>query len=180
MTISMNDPTSPRPAVETIQVLVIEDDRKLAQLTARYLETHGLIVTIAEDGESGLGAFMRGVYDVVLLDLMLPGMDGVEVCRQIRARSDVPVLMLTARGEEADRVMGLETGADDYIGKPFSSRELLARIRAQVRRARGSSGPPAEVLTVGPLRVDTTARSVTLRGKSINVTTYEFSLLRAL
>jgi DNA-binding response OmpR family regulator len=88
--------------------------------------------------------------------------------------------MLTARGEEADRVLGLETGADDYIAKPFSSRELLARIRAQVRRARGSSGPPAEVLTVGPLRVDTTARSVTLRGKSINVTTYEFSLLRAL
>jgi DNA-binding response OmpR family regulator len=88
--------------------------------------------------------------------------------------------MLTARGEEADRVLGLETGADDDIAKPFSSRELLARIRAQVRRARGSSGPPAEVLTVGPLRVDTTARSVTLRGKAINVTTYEFSLLRAL
>src|SRR5205807_8970992 len=125
-------------------------------------------------------AVARAVFDVVLLDLMLPGLGGIEVCREIRARSHVPIVMLTARGEEADRVLGLETGADDYIAKPFSSRELLARIRAQVRRARGSSGPPADVLTVGPLRVDTMARSVSLRGKTVNVTSYEFSLLRAL
>ena len=177
---SMADSTQSRPPAESIQVLVIEDDRKLAQLTARYLETHGLIVTIAEDGESGLGVFMRGVYDVVLRDLMLPGMDGVEVCRQIRARSDVPVLMLTARGEEADRVMGLETGADDYIGKPFSSRELLARIRAQVRRARRKLGPGQKSLVAGPLRLDLAAMRATVEGRVLNLTSYEFALLRAL
>jgi DNA-binding response OmpR family regulator len=172
-------PATP-PTPEGIRVLLIDDDEKLSRLTARYLETHGLVVERAFDGLSGIRVVARAMFDVVLLDLMLPGLGGIEVCREIRARSHVPIVMLTARGEEADRVLGLETGADDYIAKPFSSRELLARIRAQVRRARGSSGPPAEVLTVGPLRVDTTARSVTLRGKAINVTTYEFSVLRAL
>ena len=176
----MTEPTQNRPLVESIQVLVIEDDRKLAQLTARYLENHGLSVTTAEDGERGLGAFMRGVFDVVLLDLMLPGMDGMEVCRQLRARSDVPVLMLTARGEEADRVMGLEIGADDYIGKPFSSRELLARIRAQVRRARRKLGPGQKSLVAGPLRLDLAAMRATVEGRLLNLTSYEFALLRAL
>ena len=167
-------------AAAGIRVLMIEDDEKLARLTARYLENHGLLVERAFDGPSGIRAMTRETFDIVLLDLMLPGMGGIEVCREMRARSDLPIVMLTARGEEADRVLGLETGADDYIAKPFSSRELLARIRAQVRRARGGSGPRAEVLVVGPLRVDTTARTVTLRGKTVNVTTYEFSLLRAL
>jgi DNA-binding response OmpR family regulator len=172
--------TQPQPSEEGIQVLVIEDDQKLARLTARYLETHGLSVTCAADGESGLGAFIRGVFDVVLLDVMLPGMGGIDVCREIRLRSDVPVLILTARGEEADRVMGLESGADDYIGKPFSSRELLARIRAQVRRARGRIGPGSKSLTAGPLRLDLAAMRVTLDGKVVNVTAYEFALLRTL
>lgn len=161
-------------------MLVIEDDEKLARLTARYLETHGLAVTCAEDGEKGLGVFIRGVFDVVLLDVMLPGIGGIDVCREIRARSDVPVLMLTARGEEADRVMGLETGADDYIGKPFSSRELLARIRAQVRRARRRTGPGLKSLAVGPLRLDLAAMRVTVEGREVNVTSYEFALLRTL
>lgn len=170
----------PRPAEEAIQVLMIEDDDKLSRLTARYLESHGLGVVRAQDGESGIGAFIRGAFDVVLLDLMLPGIGGMDVCREIRSRSDVPVLMLTARGEEADRVMGLETGADDYIGKPFSSRELLARIRAQVRRARRKIGPGSKVLSVGPLRLDLGAMRVSFAGNDVVVTSYEFALLRAL
>jgi len=180
MTILTVEPEQSRPGGEGIQVLMIEDDRKLAQLTSRYLENHGLMVTIAENGEQGLATFIRGVFDVVLLDLMLPGMDGISVCTQIRSRSDVPVLMLTARGEEADRVMGLEIGADDYIGKPFSSRELLARIRAQVRRARGKAGPGAKALSAGALRLDVAAMRVTVDGKVINLTSYEFALLRIL
>jgi DNA-binding response OmpR family regulator len=162
------------------RVLVVDDDASLAEMLSLVLRNEGFGSRICATGETAMAAFREYQPDLVLLDVMLPGKGGIEVCREIRARSHVPIVMLTARGEEADRVLGLETGADDYIAKPFSSRELLARIRAQVRRARGSSGPPAEVLTVGPLRVDTTARSVTLRGKSINVTTYEFSLLRAL
>jgi DNA-binding response OmpR family regulator len=159
---------------------MVEDDDKLARLTARYLENHGLIVTRVGDGAAGVHAIAHAPFDVVLLDLMLPGMGGMDVCHEIRSRSDVPVVMLTARGEEADRVMGLEIGADDYIAKPFSSRELLARIRAQVRRARGGSGPRAEVLAVGPLRIDAASRSVTLRNRTVNVTSYEFAILRAL
>jgi two-component system OmpR family response regulator len=168
------------PPAEGIRVLMIEDDEKLARLTARYLENHGLLVEREFDGHAGVRAIMRATFDVVLLDLMLPGMGGMEVCREIRSRSDVPVVMLTARGEEADRVLGLESGADDYVAKPFSSRELLARIRAQVRRARGGSGPRAEILTVGALKIDTTARGVSLHNKAVNVTSYEFALLRAL
>jgi len=180
MTILTVEPEQSRPGGEGIQVLMIEDDRKLAQLTARYLENHGLLVTIADNGEQGLATFIRGTFDVVLLDLMLPGMDGISVCTQIRSRSDVPVLMLTARGEEADRVMGLEIGADDYIGKPFSSRELLARIRAQVRRSRGKAGPGARALSAGALRLDVAAMRATVDGKVINLTSYEFALLRTL
>ena len=168
------------PPGEGIRVLMIEDDEKLSRLTARYLENHGLMVERTFDGHAGVRAAARETFDVVLLDLMLPGLGGMEVCRELRARSHVPIVMLTARGEEADRVLGLESGADDYIAKPFSSRELLARIRAQVRRARGGSGPAAEILSVGPLRIDTLSRSVTLRGRTVNVTTYEFALLRAL
>jgi DNA-binding response OmpR family regulator len=163
-----------------IRVLMVEDDDKLARLTARYLENHGLTVVRVADGPAGVRAVAHAPFDVVLLDLMLPGLGGIDVCREIRTRSDVPVVMLTARGEEADRVMGLETGADDYVAKSFSSRELLARIRAQVRRARGGSGPRAEVLSVGPLKIDTASRTVMLRNRTINVTTYEFALLRAL
>jgi DNA-binding response OmpR family regulator len=114
----------------------------------------------------------------VLLDLMLPTMDGFEVCRQIRARLATPIVMVTARGEEADRVMGLEGGADDYVPKPFSSRELLARIRAHARRARGRAGPAEGLLRAGPLEIDPASRRVTLRGADLSLTTYEFDLLR--
>ena len=117
---------------------------------------------------------------MVLLDLMLPGMDGVEVCRQIRAHVATPIIMVTARGEEADRVMGLEGGADDYVVKPYSSREILARIRAQHRRAMGRAGPPVPRLEVAGLCLDNRAMSATLNGKALVLTTYEFMLLHAL
>jgi DNA-binding response OmpR family regulator len=124
-----------------LAVLYVEDDERLARLTARYLESHGVRVTVAPDGVAGIREALRLRPDVILLDLMLPAVDGLEVCRQLRSKIDTPIIMVTARGEESDRVLGLERGADDYIGKPFSSRELLARIRAQARRARGRAGP---------------------------------------
>ena len=171
------------PAVSTdpsLAVLLVEDDLRLATLTREYLEGHGLVVTHVADGRRGLDEASRGRFDAVLLDLMLPGKDGLDVCRELRARSDVPILVLTARGEEADRVLGLELGADDYLAKPFSPRELLARIRAVVRRARGRAGPSREAVRVGALRLDPASRRATLRGKEIALTGYEFALLEAL
>ena len=166
--------------LSTIKVLLVEDDTRLAQLTARYLEGHGVLCTVASDGIEGQAEALRRQYDCIVLDLMLPGRDGIEVCRELRGRTDVPILMVTARGEEADRVLGLEVGADDYVTKPFSPRELLARIRANVRRVRGQAGPPAETIQVGKLVLDPTRMTVALDGKSIEVTAYEFSILRAL
>ncbi|WP_394842073.1 response regulator transcription factor [Pendulispora brunnea] len=163
-----------------ISVVYIEDDVRTACLMAKYLESHGLSITLAEDGATGITAVMRGDPDVVLLDLMMPGADGIEVCRQLRSRTGVPIIMVSARTEEADRVMGLEGGADDYLVKPFSSRELLARIRAHVRRARGRAGPPIERLRVGGLVLDPRAMSATIHGEGLALTTYEFMLLRAL
>ena len=169
---------SEAPAV--IKVLLVEDDVRLAQLTSRYLEGHGVNVTTAADGLEGQAESLRRQYDCVVLDLMLPGRDGIEVCRQLRSRIDVPIIMVTARGEESDRVLGLEVGADDYVTKPFSPRELLARIRANVRRVRGQAGPPSETISVGKLVLDPQNMTVTLDGAPIDVTAYEFSILRAL
>ena len=167
-------------SLPSIKVLLVEDDTRLAQLTARYLETHGVLVTVASDGLEGQAEALRRQYDCVVLDLMLPGRDGIEVTRELRARTDVPIVMVTARGEEADRVLGLEVGADDYITKPFSPRELLARIRATVRRTRGQAGPAQQTIQVGGLSLDPARMTVTLDGKAIEVTAYEFSILRAL
>jgi DNA-binding response OmpR family regulator len=161
-------------------VLLVEDDLRLAALTREYLESHGLAVFHVADGRRGLEEALSGRYDAVLLDLMLPGKDGLEVCRELRARSDVPVIVLTARGEEADRVMGLELGADDYLAKPFSPRELLARIRAVTRRARGRAGPERGVIRVGRLHLDPGTRSVRVDGREVTLTGHEFSLLEAL
>lgn len=163
-----------------LSVVQIEDDLKIARLMTKYLETHGVVVTHAADGVAGIAAVMRERPDVVLLDVMLPGMDGIEVCRQLRARTNVPIIMVTARTEEVDRVMGLEGGADDYLVKPYSSRELLARIRAQARRAQGRVGPPSKEVRVGGLTLDASAMSATLNGESLVLTTYEFLLLHAL
>jgi two-component system OmpR family response regulator len=171
------------PSVVTepaLTALLVEDDARLAALTADYLSGHEVAVTHSSDGRRGLEEALRHRYDVVLLDLMLPGKDGLEVCRELRSRSDVPIIVLTARGEEADRVMGLELGADDYLAKPFSPRELLARMRAVVRRARGKSGPAVEVVRVGQLVVDPGARRATLSGREVHLTGYEFALLHAL
>jgi DNA-binding response OmpR family regulator len=161
-------------------VLLVEDDLRLAALTREYLEGHGLAVIHVADGRRGLEEASSGRFDAVLLDLMLPGKDGLEVCRQLRARSDVPIIVLTARGEEADRVMGLELGADDYLAKPFSPRELLARIRAVTRRAKGRAGPARDAVKVGGLLVDPAARRVTLDGREVVLTGHEFALLEAL
>jgi len=161
-------------------VLLIEDDPRLASLTRDYLERHGLVVSVARDGQAGLDEALRFRFDLILLDLMLPGVPGLEVCRRVRERSDVPVIMITARGEEADRVLGLELGADDYVPKPFSARELLARIHAVLRRARGQSGPRRDVVTVGDLELDPAAHRATHRGEELQLTSYEFALLYAL
>jgi two-component system response regulator RstA len=160
--------------------LLVEDDERLAELTREYLERHGLVVTVEHDGSRGLAAALRGGFDVVLLDLMLPGRDGISICQEIRRESDVPVIMLTARGEEADRVLGLEIGADDYMPKPYSARELLARIHSVLRRARGGAGPRRQVLTRGGLTLDPGSLAVTLDGRAIELTSYEFALLLAL
>ena len=163
-----------------LTALLVEDDARLAALTREYLEGHGIVVTHAPDGRRGLAEALARRYDVVLLDLMLPEKHGLEVCRELRARSDVPIVVITARGEEADRVMGLELGADDYVAKPFSPRELVARIRAVVRRARGRAGPSLDVVRVGPLVLDPGARKATYAGKELQLTGYEFALLKAL
>ena len=165
--------------MQPLELLLIEDDMRLAQFTIEYLESHDVKVTHAKDGERGLREALRAQHDAVLLDLALPVMDGLTVCRQLRARSDVPILMVTARGEEVDRVLGLELGADDYIQKPFSPRELLARVHAAVRRARGLVGP-AQILKAGPLVLSIASQTATLGGRPVTLTGYEFSILRVL
>ena len=173
----MMRPVSTDPA---LTALLVEDDVRLAALTADYLGGHGVVVTRAADGVAGLEEALRHPYDVVLLDLLLPGKDGLDVCRELRSRSDVPIIVLTARGDAADRVLGLEIGADDYVSKPFSPRELLARIRAVVRRARGQVGPKVKPVRVGDLALDPGARRATVSDREITLTGYEFSLLYAL
>jgi DNA-binding response OmpR family regulator len=176
----MPDVTTESSSEPRILVLLVEDDERLAALTREYLERHGAVVTVARDGEGGLAEALKGRHDVVLLDLMLPGLDGLVVCQRIRERSDVPIIMITARGEEADRVLGLEIGADDYLPKPYSARELLARIRAAVRRAKGKAGPRSRTVSVGRLALDPGAREARLDGRALDLTGYEFSLLYAL
>jgi two-component system, OmpR family, response regulator len=173
-------PRSPDLPEASLSIVYVEDDQRLAQLTGRYLESHGVQVCLVPRGDLAVAEVLRVRPDVVLLDLMLPGADGTQVCRMLRERVDVPIIMVTARNEEADRVIGLEGGADDYVVKPFSSRELLARIRAQSRRASGKAGPPAARVSVGELVVDAATMSATLRGQPLTLTTFEFSLLRAL
>jgi len=165
---------------ESLRVVMVEDDERLARLTAKYLQSHGVMVDIVGRGDVAVSEVMRVRPDLVLLDLMLPGADGTEVCRRLRERLDVPIIMVTARGEEADRVLSLEGGADDYVSKPFSSRELLARIRANVRRARGHAGPPRQRLSIGELTIDASTMTVTLAGERLILTGHEFALLRVL
>lgn len=163
-----------------IHILLVEDDSRIARMTAEFLTRYEVVVSLAGDGNDALRQVQQVRFDAIVLDLMLPGMPGLDVCRAIRARSDVPILIVTALAEESDRVIGIEHGADDYVTKPFSARELLARIRAVVRRARGQLRPLNQVVSVGPLRLDPATLRASLAGRDLELTSYEFSLLYAL
>jgi DNA-binding response OmpR family regulator len=162
-----------------VRVLLIDDDARLAELLVGYLEPQGVTLVHAGGGQAGLGQLASGGFDAILLDVMMPGLDGIAVLRKIReAGHKVPVIMLTARGDEADRVVGLELGADDYVAKPFSPRELLARLRAVVRRA--DPGAVAEKLSAAGITVDVAAREAFVDGKPVELTGLEIDLLTAL
>jgi len=159
------------------RVLVVDDDATVSEVVDRYLRNAGFDVDRVADGPAALRADEAARYDLVVLDLMLPGLDGLEVCRRLRRRRPVPVIMLTARGEEADRVAGLEYGADDYVTKPFSPRELTLRVRSVLRRAHTPSPAGAGTVTAGALTVDLAARSVVRHGAPLALTVREFDLL---
>jgi DNA-binding response OmpR family regulator len=164
------------------QILVVEDEENILEAVRYNLESHGYDTLTATDGIKGLELARAMHPDLVILDVMLPGMDGLEVCRQIRRDRDVPIMMLTARGEEVDRVVGLELGADDYVTKPFSMRELMARVKVHIRRSQssasghppGTSGPP---LISGDLQLDTDGHRVRLAGRELDLRPREFRLL---
>ena len=162
----------------TQRVLLIEDDARLAEMVSEYLGEAGFHVSVAALGRSGLEWLAREPFDALVLDLMLPDMDGLEVCRQLRAKSDTPVLMLTARGDATDRIVGLEIGADDYLPKPFEPRELLARLRAVLRR--NIHPKKNQILRFGRLEIDRDARAVRLDGEARALTGFQFALLVAL
>lgn len=170
------------PAVTdgVIHILLVEDDARIARMTAEFLARYQVVVSLASDGKEALRQAQQTRFDAIVLDLMLPGMSGLDVCGAIRVRSDVPIIIVTALAEESDRVIGIERGADDYVTKPFSARELLARIRAVVRRARGQLRPLSQVVSVGQLRLDPSSLSASLAGRDLELTSYEFSLLYAL
>jgi DNA-binding response OmpR family regulator len=157
------------------RLLMIEDDQALAALVVEYLASLGFRVTAAGTASAGLAMLREGGFDALILDVMLPDADGFDVCREVRSRSDLPILMLTARGDETDRIVGLELGADDYLPKPFNPRELAARLRAILRRR--SSGGRAEVLRFGRLEIDHAARAVRVDGQERALTSYQFDLL---
>ncbi|MEU7576318.1 response regulator transcription factor [Streptomyces sp. NPDC041068] len=166
------------PERDTLRVLVVDDDPTVAEVVAGYLERAGLAVDRAEDGPAALACAAARRPDLVVLDLMLPGMDGLEVCRRLRAERPVPVIMLTARGDEDDRILGLEIGADDYVTKPFSPRELVLRVESVLRRSRASApkGPAAPLRAAG-VGVDEAARRATKAGTELALTVREFDLL---
>jgi DNA-binding response OmpR family regulator len=160
------------------RVLVVDDDVTVRDVVRRYLELNGHEVQLAGDGETALRLFAEREPDLVVLDLMLPGIDGLEVCGRLRQRSAVPVVMLTALGEEEDRIAGLQLGADDYVTKPFSPRELALRVTSVLRRARAvQASPVSRSLVDGGLKVDLGARSASLDGRELSLTTREFDLL---
>jgi len=159
------------------RIVLVDDDANLRHTLGYALRQEGFEVFAAEDGERGLEAFHQSRPDVVLLDVMLPNLDGFEVCRRIRKESDVPILMLTARDTEVDKVVGLELGADDYLAKPFSTRELVARVRALLRRTRQTATPVGERLESAGLLLDAVRHRVTLEGREISLKPKEFDLL---
>ena len=176
--------SAPAAATHRTRVLVIDDDKKLCRLVRDYLEPMGYDVAAVHTGTEGIEKATAEAWHAVILDVMLPGGDGFEVLKQIRRKSDVPVLMLTGRGEEADRIVGLELGADDYLPKTFSTRELLARLRAVVRRSTVTANKPEDDATaeivVGPLRVRPASRTAVLGDEPLVLTPVEFDLLQSL
>ncbi|WP_433499531.1 response regulator [Sphaerimonospora sp. CA-214678] len=162
------------------RVLVVEDEESFSDALSYMLRKEGFEVAVAATGPDALEAFDRSGADIVLLDLMLPGLPGTEVCRALRQRSNVPVIMLTAKDSEIDKVVGLELGADDYVTKPFSSRELVARIRAVLRRRGDIEEPQSAVLAAGPVRMDVDRHVVAVRGRQVQLPLKEFELLEVL
>src|SRR5271169_1499787 len=164
------------------RILVIDDDVELCSLVGEYLEPEGFQIESVHDGNRGLDRALNGDYLLVVLDVMLPGMNGFDVLRRIRNTSRIPVLLLTARGEDVDRIVGLEIGADDYLPKPFNPRELVARIRAILRRTRGDKSAPSvpEIVRVGEIELDPATRSVRRDGQPVDLTSVEFNLLEVL
>jgi DNA-binding response OmpR family regulator len=161
-------------------ILIIEDDRNIAALVERYLERDGFATLRAQDGTTGLMHARQHRPLLVILDVMLPGIDGWEICRRLRRESDVPILMLTAREDEADRVAGLSLGADDYVVKPFSPRELVERVKAILRRSAPRTPEPPALLEQGGIRLDTERHTVSVEGRAVTLTPSEFTLLQAL
>ncbi len=159
------------------RILVVEDEMKIARLVRDYLEHAGFAVTVACDGEAAISSARGGRPDLVVLDLSLPGRDGLDVARELRRSSGVPIVMLTARGDETDRIVGLELGADDYVVKPFSPRELVARIRSVLRRAAAAATGGTEVLRAAGVEIDLLRRRVIVDGRSVDLTPTEFELL---
>jgi DNA-binding response OmpR family regulator len=162
------------------RILVVDDEQKIRKIVTSYLQQEGFEVSEAEDGPSAVEMAERLDPDVIVLDVMLPGFDGIETLRQIRTKSDVYVIMLTARGEETDKLIGLSVGADDYVTKPFSTRELVARIKAVLRRSRPGIEQGSDRITVGPLTLDNATRIVSVDGRPVDLTALEFDLLGAL
>lgn len=161
------------------RILIIDDDERIRSLLAEYLGGRGYDVSTVPDGTEALASLRGGGFDLAVLDVMMPGLDGLAVCREVRSFSEVPIIMLTARGDDIDRIVGLELGADDYLAKPFNPRELVARIEAVLRRSQAAPTNDAP-LVAGDLRIDTDRRRVTLDGAEIDLTTTEFEILRTL
>lgn len=172
--------TGPSVSGAQLHILVVDDDENLRRLVAAYLEKEGYRVTEAADGRSALAEIRDSMPQLVVLDLMLPGLSGLEIAKQIRAKGATPILMLTARGSEEDVLQGFEAGADDYLVKPFSPKVLVARVRAVLRRSGAESEGTTGRLTVGDLLIDTRAREVLAAGRQVDLTATEFELLRVL
>ena len=162
------------------RVLLVDDDALLTELLTEYLTAEGLNVHSVPDGEAGVHEILTGQYDVVVLDSMMPKMNGLDVLKNVRSQSTVPIIMLTAKGEVEDRIIGLELGADDYVIKPFSPRELVARVRALLRRAHAEAEPQLEVLDFGDLVIDISGHKVMVEGSEVDLTASEFKLLTTL
>src|ERR1700730_7896976 len=168
--------TSEWPAA---RILVVDDDAELCELVAEYLVPEGFRIDSVYDGVHGLERSLSGEYSLIILDVMLPGIQGFEVLRQIRAKSRLPIIMLTARGEDVDRILGLEIGADDYLPKPFNPRELVARIQAVLRRSTQNSPPIADHITLGDVELEIRARTVRRGSREVDLTSLEFDILAA-